>query len=162
MKISTFILFGLLAVTGCTQQPSDQAQTPSMPPAPAHLENKKLVMEFYDLAFVQQKPVEAAEKYISAEKYIQHNPMVPDGRDAFIHGVAPYLLSMKYKAEVKRVIAENDLVVVHAFSKSETAGANNHGEAVVDIFRVENGKIVEHWDVIQAVPDSSANQNTMF
>jgi predicted SnoaL-like aldol condensation-catalyzing enzyme len=81
-----------------------------------HLEhNKKNVMAFYDLMFNHNNPAEAINRYVG-EVYIQHNPAVPDGKEAFI-----------------------------------------------DIFRLDhNGKIVEHWDVLQRIPERSANDNTMF
>lgn len=120
---------------------------------------KEITVEFFKMAFTDRQPVKAAEKYISATKYIQHNPEGEDGRDAFINGFAQYILTSDYTAEIKRVIAEGDLVVVHAHGK---ATPNGRGEAVVDIFRVEDGKIVEHWDVIQKVPEKSANNNSMF
>ncbi len=123
--------------------------------------SKQIVTEFFDLAFVQRQPVEAALKYISADKYIQHNPAVKDGREMFIKVVAPYLEKTKSRSAIKRVIAEGDLVVVHSHGFND-ADPKDRGAAVVDIFRVEGGKIVEHWDVIQAVPEKAANANTMF
>lgn len=123
---------------------------------------KQTVTEFFDLAFVQGKLAEAARKYVSSETYIQHNPNAPDGREPLIKGLAPFLSKIKYKAEIKRIIAEDDLVVVHSHGTYESDDPNFRGEASVDIFRVENGKIVEHWDVIQPVPQKSKNSNTMF
>lgn len=121
--------------------------------------SKELVTSFFEMAFTNRKPVAAAKQYISEKKYIQHNAGVADGREPFIKGFAKYILESEYKAIIKRVIAEDDLVVVHSHGKSKPSDI---GEAVVDIFRVENGKIVEHWDVIQQIPEKSANSNTMF
>jgi predicted SnoaL-like aldol condensation-catalyzing enzyme len=123
---------------------------------------KQIVIEFFDLAFVQRHPTEAAIKYISPDKYIQHNPDGKDGRDAFIKGFAAYVEMSKYQAIIKRVVAEGDMVVVHSHGFNDPGDSNDRGEASVDIFRVENGKIVEHWDVIQPVPKNSNNSNTMF
>ncbi|ADI28802.1 protein of unknown function DUF1486 [Methylotenera versatilis 301] len=120
---------------------------------------KKIVTQFFDLAFVQKHPIAAAKKYISATQYIQHNPEAPDGREAFIKGFAAYVESTDYRCEIKRVIADSDIVAVHSNCKES---ANDIGSAVVDIFRVEKERIVEHWDVLQAVPSKSANRNTMF
>lgn len=120
---------------------------------------KEIVVSFFKLGFVERNPVIAAEKYISAEKYIQHNPHVADGRQAFIEGFATYILSSDYSCEIKRAIAEDDLVAVHSHCKESSA---DRGVALVDIFRVENGLIVEHWDVEQKIPEKSANNNTMF
>jgi predicted SnoaL-like aldol condensation-catalyzing enzyme len=127
----------------------------------AHEHNaaKKIVTDFFDLAFVQKKPTIAAKQYISPKTYIQHNPEAANGREAFIKGFGAYVESTAYQCEIKRVIADGDLVAVHSHCK---ASAKDVGSAVVDIFRVENKLIVEHWDVLQAVPAKSANQNTMF
>lgn len=121
--------------------------------------NKKLVRDFYGLAFNGHKPTEAAKKYVGS-KYIQHNPNVPDGAEAFTSYFEGYFKqNPKSRVEIKHALADGDLVALHLLSKQSDA---DRGRAIVDIFRVENGKIVEHWDVIQAVPEKSANNNTMF
>lgn len=124
--------------------------------------NKELVTAFFEMAFTERKPVEAAMKYISEEQYIQHNPNGKDGRDAFVNGFAKHMMATKFVARIKRVIAEGDLVVVHSHGFNDPNDSNDRGEASVDIFRVKNGKIVEHWDVVQPVPEKSNNNNTMF
>ncbi|HFC8536151.1 TPA: nuclear transport factor 2 family protein [Neisseria bacilliformis] len=117
-------------------------------------------MAFYDLAFNQHKLDEAVRKYV-AEPYIRHNPTVADGGKAFIDSFAPFLKeNPQSRAEVKRTAAEGDLVWLHVFSRTSP---QDRGEAVVDIFRVNKaGKIVEHWDVIQAVPEKTASGHLMF
>jgi predicted SnoaL-like aldol condensation-catalyzing enzyme len=120
--------------------------------------NKKNVLEFYDKA-LNQKDFDAASKYFGP-MYIQHNPTAPDG----IQGFAGFLKFLKDKfpkshSDIKHVFADGDFVILHVHSVREPGTA---GRAIVDIFRLENGKIVEHWDVIQDVPDKSANPNTMF
>lgn len=120
--------------------------------------NKKVVLAFYDAALVQLD-ADKALAYIGS-KYIQHNPIAPDGVEG-LKGLIKFL-KQKYpdrKSEIKRVVAQDDLVVLHVHSKSTP---EERGNAIVDIFRLENGKIVEHWDVIQPVPEKSANANTMF
>jgi predicted SnoaL-like aldol condensation-catalyzing enzyme len=119
--------------------------------------NKTLVRDFYDLAFNQHKPKEAALKYLS-EEYVQHNPHVGTGRQAFIDAFAGEKDDTS-KAEFKRTLAEDDLVMLHSF-KTEKPG--DRGVAGVDLFRVKNGKITEHWDVNQKIPAESKNTNTMF
>lgn len=121
--------------------------------------NKKVVLDFYDLAFNKHKPTEAAKKYIGA-KYIQHNPHVPNGAGAFYgYFEGHFKKNPESQAIIKRALADGDLVAIHVHSKESK---DDLGRAVVDIFRLENGKIVEHFDVIQAVPAQTANGNTMF
>lgn len=122
--------------------------------------NKANALAFYELAFNKHKLQEAVDKYVGAQ-YLQHNPGVADGGQAFVDAFAPFLKQHpQSRAEVKRVIAEGDLVVMHVFSQTSP---QDRGEAVVDIFRFDrNGKIVEHWDVIQAVPEKTASGRSMF
>lgn len=122
--------------------------------------NKANVLAFYDLAFNQHKLDEAVRKYV-AEPYIQHNPTVADGGKAFIDSFVPFLKeNPQSRAEVKRAAADGDLVWLHVFGRTSP---QDRGEAVVDIFRVNKaGKIVEHWDVIQAVPEKTASGHSMF
>jgi len=120
---------------------------------------KEVVTSFFELGFVERKPVKAANTYISGKKYIQHNPHGTDGRQAFIEGFAKYILESSYECELKRAIAEDELVAVHSHCKETLS---DKGAALVDIFRVENGLIVEYWDVEQAIPEESENTNTMF
>lgn len=121
--------------------------------------NKALVKNFYEMAFADHKAKEAAEKYLS-EGYIQHNPHVATGRQPFIDFFVPFFAkNPEARSEIKRIVAEGDLVVLHVHSKGKKS---DRGNAIVDIFRVENGKIVEHWDVEQPIPEKSANSNTMF
>ena len=120
--------------------------------------NKKIVLAFYEAALIKMD-ANAARPYLD-DGYIQHNPTAPDG----VEGVMGLIKFLKEKmpqrtSDIKRVIAEGDLVVLHVHSKP---APGERGTAIVDIFRVANGKIIEHWDVLQPVPETAKNNNTMF
>ncbi|RXK01377.1 hypothetical protein CRU98_01900 [Arcobacter sp. CECT 8986] len=124
--------------------------------------SKEIAVAFFNMAFVNRQPIKAADMYIDKDKYIQHNPEGKNGRDNFKKGYAQFVLSSKYKAIIKRVIAQNNMVVIHSHGKLNPDDQKERGEAVIDIFRIENNKIVEHWDVVQQIPLLSNNTNTMF
>ena len=121
-------------------------------------DNKKTVLAFYD-ASINQKDFAAASAFLGPY-YKQHNPTAQDGPEGLKAFIA-YLRTKfpKQHGDIKQVIAEGDLVVLHVHS---TRDDNTPGRAIVDIFRLENGKVVEHWDVIQDIPAQSANANGMF
>ncbi|MEY4760576.1 MAG: hypothetical protein RLZZ200_432 [Pseudomonadota bacterium] len=120
--------------------------------------NKKLVLAFY-AKMIGEKDPEAARPYM-ADKYVQHSAYARDG----FEGVAEFARMFKQKFpnhryEVKKVIAEGDFVVLHLHGIN---GMGPHGEQVVDMFRVKNGKVCEHWDVIQEIPGDAQNPNGTF
>lgn len=120
--------------------------------------NKQNVLEFYEKA-INQKDFQAASYYLGS-RYIQHNPLAADGAEGlkayiqFLRENYPYAHS-----EIKRIFADGDYVVLHVHS-IQVPGTR--GRAIFDLFKLENGKIIEHWDAIQDIPEKSANSNGMF
>ncbi len=154
-----------IALTACSQDPSKPAAAVTTQTLNAISEsqlaekNKKIVVDFYEGVFLKHQVQDYADRYIG-NQYIQHNPHVPDGKAPFVEHFTQYFKeNPQAKNSIVRAIAQGDLVVLHVHS---TQNNQDRGVAIVDIFRVENGKIIEHWDVQQAVPEQSANNNTMF
>ncbi len=142
--------------------PSLSSSTQSVQSGSASLErNKATVVAFYDLMFNQSKPAQAVLLYVG-KSYTQHNPEVPDGKEAFIAFFEK--MAKEYpgkKVSFKRVFAEGSFVTLH--SEHVFPGWRGSSWAAIDIFRLDEvGRIVEHWDVLQKVPSQSAHTNGMF
>lgn len=120
--------------------------------------NKKTVTSFYDAA-INQKDFNEASKYLG-DKYIQHNPTAADGAEG-LKAFIQFLRTNYPKAhsEIKQTFTDGDYVILHVHSIREPG---TRGRAIFDLFRLENGKIVEHWDTVQDIPEVSANSNGMF
>ena len=127
--------------------------------AKCRLKPKEVVTKFMTQFYIDKDPRGAFEAWV-VPGYIQHNPMAATGRDAAIAFLEPFMKSNpNIHYSIKRIIADGDLVAVHSHGKFS---AEDRGIAVVDILRVEGCKVVEHWDVVQPVPEKSANENGMF
>jgi predicted SnoaL-like aldol condensation-catalyzing enzyme len=120
--------------------------------------NKKNAQEFYDF-LINKKDFDSARKYMG-NRYKQHNPLVADGPEG-LKTFCEFLKTNFPKAhsEIKRVFADGDYVILHVHS---TRIPGTRGRAIIEIFRLEGGKIDEHWDTIQEIPETSANPNGMF
>ncbi len=121
--------------------------------------NKKIAIAYFQKAINEFDTATAIALY-GGENYRQHNPLIEDGWE----GLTRFVDSLRThfpqaRLHIKRAIGDGDFVVLHS-EWIRTPG--ERGEAVVDIVRFEQGKIVEHWDVIQPIPDSAKNLNTMF
>ncbi|KVA20144.1 nuclear transport factor 2 family protein [Burkholderia ubonensis] len=150
---SLAIGIGLLACATAALANPPTSRTPAAEEA-----NRQLVLTFYDRFFNQHDIAAAAT--VVADGYKQHNPYVPDGKQPFVsYFTGAFKDNPQSRARIVRSAADGDLVYLHVHS---TEHPGDRGQAVIDIFRVKDGKIVEHWDVIQPVPETSANANTMF
>ncbi|WP_332609209.1 nuclear transport factor 2 family protein [Achromobacter sp. ESBL13] len=133
------------------------ACVPALAAAPQS--NKEIVVAFFRMMFQDRDIDEAVRLYVSPN-YVQHNPYMRDGVSPMVDFFPPYFDQHPQAiVDIKRVIAEGDLVVIHNQWRDSP---EDRGQAIVDIFRVDKGKIVEHWDVSQEIPENPANQNGMF
>ncbi len=121
--------------------------------------NKQLVLDFARLAFQEKQLHQAFQLYVAPD-YIQHNPHAADGVEASLHAIEGFQQQFpQFSYEIKRVASEGDLVFLHVHGKTTP---EDRGSAIVDIFRVDDGRIVEHWDVIQPVPENSVSKHPLF
>jgi len=128
---------------------------------PAHLaktaRNRAAFLAFVDLYYRQKKVREAFEAYVAAD-YIQHNPAVRDGREAAIAHLDGLLARPTVTMDVRRVLVDGDHAAVHLIGRQ---GPEDRGHALMNVFRMEDGIIVEHWDVAQPIPPHTASGRGM-
>ena len=120
--------------------------------------NRKVVLDFYEKG-LNQKDADAAIA-LMGNRYVQHNPNAVDGPEGFRKFIG--FLREKFpnsRSEIKRSFVDGDYVILHVHAVRELG---TRGTAIVDIFKLENGKIVEHWDAVQPIPENPANNNGMF
>jgi predicted SnoaL-like aldol condensation-catalyzing enzyme len=123
--------------------------------------NKQVVVDYYTTAFAGDPEKAIADHF--GPRYVQHNPEAQNGPEAFI-GFVKWLRGEypDLTLDIKRVIAEGDMVATHSHLDLEPDNPDNPGRALADYFLLEDGKVIEHWDVIQEVPTTAANDNGMF
>ena len=119
---------------------------------------REMVEDFAELFYRQRQPRLAFEKHVAVD-YIQHSPKLADGREAALAMLEPLFGGEGARFDVLRIIVEDPYAVIHLHGRPDSQGP---GVAVADIYRIENGKIVEHWDVIQPVPGDSPNPRSMI
>lgn len=146
MKKTPLILTALAALSACSA------------PADPNAANRKLVQDFARIFYAEKDVRRAFETYVVPD-YIQHNPGIADGRAAAIAALEPMFSAPGATFEVKRIVVDGDYAVIHLFGRGDPKTA---GAAVADIYRLKDGKIVEHWDILQPMPDKSANPHPMF
>lgn len=148
MKLRKLAALALLALTA---QPAQAARCKLSP--------KQVATRFMTQFYIQKDVRGAFERWVDPG-YIQHNPMAATGRDAAIAFLEPFFAkNPAIHYEIKRILADGKLVAVHAHGRFS---AEDRGVAVVDILRIEGCKVMEHWDVVQPVPEKAANTNGMF
>lgn len=146
VAIATLMFAGISQAQGAQRNPGQEKA------------NLELVKNFYEQFFNRHEVMLAAEAV--SEEYRQHNPDVPDGKKPFVDYFRQFFKDTpQSRARIVRSAASADLVWLQVHS---TNSPSDRGQAVLDIFRVKNGKIVEHWDIIQDIPALAANENTMF
>lgn len=120
--------------------------------------NRAIVTAFARQFYGARDVAGAFHRYVAPD-YVQHNPGIADGRDAAIAALAPMFAAPGSRFDVKRILVDGDMAVIHLHGRSGSIGA---GGAVADIYRLRDGRIVEHWDVLQPVPAAAANPHPMF
>jgi len=121
-------------------------------------DNRQILMDFIDLFYQQRKVRLAFERHV-AEDYIQHNPNIRDGREAAIVALEPLFGSATASFRIHRILVDGDHAAIHLHGRRSP---DVLGGAVVDLYRFAAGKIVEHWDVLQPIPEHPANPHAMF
>lgn len=159
-RLFLFSVFTALSITSCitnkfekSSEITKKEQNTKFTPE----DNKKIVLDFYQQLF-GNKNISSIDKFLTPN-YIQHNPGISDGTENLKKATRKWFKDApKTRIDVQQSAAEGDLVFLHIKNTNSDGSLNS----TVDIFRLENGKIVEHWDVSQDVPKTSANSHPMF
>ncbi|MDD2733845.1 MAG: nuclear transport factor 2 family protein [Desulfuromonadaceae bacterium] len=148
--LTTILLALLLIPLTCPAQDHGRKELES---------NKRIVKEFYDLAFNQKKPKEAAAKFFGAS-YTQHYPLAADGPQAFVEFATWFTQANPgLRVDIKKIVAEGNLVTLFSHFNMKPG---DRGLAAFDMFRLEKGKLVEHWGFDIPVPEKTTSGNSLF
>ncbi len=120
--------------------------------------NRAIITDFARRFYTLRQVRSAFEAYVAPD-YIQHNPGLGDGREAAIAALTPMFSDPGHSFSIRHIVVDGDLAAIHIFVKPDPAA---RGAAVADFYRLKDGKIVEHWDVIQPIPQKAANPHPMF
>jgi predicted SnoaL-like aldol condensation-catalyzing enzyme len=120
--------------------------------------NRAIVTEFAHVFYAERNVRAAFERYVVPD-YIQHNPGIPDGREPAIAALEPKFSAPQASFEIKRILVDGDMAMIHLHGRPSP---DNPGGAVADIYRLKDGKIVEHWDVLQPIQTQTVNPHPYF
>jgi predicted SnoaL-like aldol condensation-catalyzing enzyme len=128
-------------------------------PAAAHpADNRAIIKDFARLFYTERRVKQAFETYVAPD-YVQHNPGIADGRDAAVAALATMVADPAKRFIIEQILVDGDRAVIHVHV-IPTPGSR--GASVFDMYRLKDGRIVEHWDAIQPVPEHAANPHPMF
>lgn len=150
-----------LGVVSCdySKQNQDKPQTiNTMGHRELTTQNREIVEDFADIFYRQKDVARAFQKYVS-EEYIQHNPNILNGPKAAIEALSPMFSDPQTRFSVKRILVDGDMAMIHVHAQRDSTVL---GGVVADLFRLSEGKIVEHWDILQEIPQQRKNPNTMY
>ena len=122
-------------------------------------ERNRAVIAAFAQRFYGERDVRGAFETYVAPEYIQHNANIPDGREPAIAALEPMFKAEGSRFDIKRIVVDGDMAVIHLHGR---AGASGNGGTVADIYRLKNGKIVEHWDILQPIADKTVNPHPYF
>ena len=151
------LIIGGLLVAALTTGPAPALGAEASNPTEV---NRVAITRFADLFYTHKKVGEAFTAYVAPD-YVQHNPGIADGREAAVAALTPLFARTDHSFQIERILVDGDMAAIHVRVTSPTP-AGTHGASVVDLYRLSGGRIVEHWDVIQLVPDKAANAHPMF
>ncbi len=143
---------GLALGSAAAARPASQSRA-------ALTERNRAIVTAFAHRFYDQRDVRGAFEAFVAPEYIQHNPSIPDGRDAAIAALEPKFSAPTASFSVKRIIVDGDMAVIHLHGRPSP---DNPGGAVADIYRLKDGRIVEHWDVLQPIQTQTVNPHPYF